>query len=158
MNLEFESKVALVTGATSGIGRSTAIAFGRQGARVVIAGRREKEGQEVVALVKEAGGEAAFVKTNVASKHAVIGLTKFAALEYATQGIRVNAVSPGGVETPMFDRFTGGAGAELHREIAAMHPVGHTGQPEEIAEAFSGCARGRRPSSQANRSPSTAAG
>lgn len=228
MNRQFESKVALVTGATSGIGRATAIAFGRQGARVVLAGRREKEGQEVVALVKKAGGEAAFVKTNVASetevaalvaelmstygrldvafnnagvedqpasiheqtvenyhrvmnanvlgvflslkheiaamlkngggaivnnssvagligfpgaaiyvasKHAVIGLTKSAALEYATQGIRVNAVSPGGVDTPMFDRFTGGAGAELHREIAAMHPVGRTGQPEEIAEA-----------------------
>jgi NAD(P)-dependent dehydrogenase (short-subunit alcohol dehydrogenase family) len=228
MNLQFENKVALVTGATSGIGRATAIAFGREGAKVVLAGRREKEGQDVVALIKKAGGEAAFARTDVtsetevaalvaksiskygrldvafnnagvedqpgsiheqtlenyhrvmnanvlgvflslkhqiaamlkngggaivnnssvaglvgfpgaaiyaASKHAVIGLTKTAALEYATQNIRVNAVSPGGIETPMFDRFTGGAGAELHRQVAAMHPIGRTGRPEEIAEA-----------------------
>ena len=229
MNLQLESKVALVTGATSGIGRAaTAIAFGREGAKVVLAGRREREGQDVAALIKKAGGEATFVRTDVASetevaalvaksvstygrldvafnnagvedqpaliheqtlenyhrvmnanvlgvflslkheiaamlkngggaivndssvaglfgfpgtaiyvasKHAVIGLIKSAALEYATHGIRVNAVSPGGIETPMFDRFTGGAGAELQPEIAAMHPVGRTGQPEEVAEA-----------------------
>jgi NAD(P)-dependent dehydrogenase (short-subunit alcohol dehydrogenase family) len=71
----------------------------------------------------------------VASKHAVIGLTKTAALEYATQGIRVNAVSPGGIETPMFDRFTDAIGTGAHDQIAALHPIGRTGRPEEIAEA-----------------------
>src|SRR6266478_2715337 len=71
----------------------------------------------------------------VASKHAVLGLTKSTALEYATQGIRINAVSPGGIETPMFDRFAGGAGTEAPAQIAAMHPIGRTGRPEEIAAA-----------------------
>jgi short-subunit dehydrogenase len=65
----------------------------------------------------------------------VIGLTKTAALEYATEGIRVNAVSPGGIETPMFDRFTGGSGTDAHRQVTSMHPIGRTGRPEEIAEA-----------------------
>jgi NAD(P)-dependent dehydrogenase (short-subunit alcohol dehydrogenase family) len=71
----------------------------------------------------------------VASKHAVLGLTKAAALEYATQGIRVNAVSPGAIETPMFDRFAGRLGADAHHQIAAMHPMGRTGYPREIADA-----------------------
>jgi NAD(P)-dependent dehydrogenase (short-subunit alcohol dehydrogenase family) len=71
----------------------------------------------------------------VASKHAVLGLTKTAALEYARQGIRVNAVAPGAIETPMLQRFTGGPGTEFFNQLAAMHPVGRLGRPEEIAEA-----------------------
>jgi NAD(P)-dependent dehydrogenase (short-subunit alcohol dehydrogenase family) len=225
----FTNKVALVTGGTSGIGSATALAFAREGAKVVVSGRREKEGNEIVSLIKKNGGEGMFIKTDVsseadvaalvaktlsaygrldaafnnagiegetgkqtheqsvenyravmdinvlgvliamkhevsamlknsggaivnnssvggligfpgvgvyiASKHAVIGLTKTAALEYATEGIRVNAVSPGGIETPMFDRFTGGIGTDAHRQVTAMHPIGRTGRPEEIAEA-----------------------
>jgi NAD(P)-dependent dehydrogenase (short-subunit alcohol dehydrogenase family) len=225
----FSNKVALVTGGTSGIGSATAIAFAREGAKVVVSGRREKEGSEVVSLIKRSGGEGTFIKADVsseadvsaliaqtlsvygrldaafnnagiegdvgkptheqsvenyravmdinvlgvllamkhevsamlkngggaivnsssvgglvgfpgvgvyvASKHAVIGLTKTAALEYATQGIRVNAVSPGGIETPMFDRFTAAIGSDAHDQMAAMHPIGRTGRPEEIAES-----------------------
>ena len=225
----FTNKVALVTGGTSGIGSATALAFAREGAKVVVSGRREKEGNGIVSLIKKNGGEGMFIKTDVsseadvaalvaktfsaygqldaafnnagiegevgkqtheqsvenyravmdinvlgvllamkhevsamlkngggaivnnssvgglvgfpgvgvyvASKHAVIGLTKTAALEYATQGIRVNAVSPGGIETPMFDRFTEAIGTEAHDQIAALHPIGRTGRPEEIAEA-----------------------
>src|SRR2546423_14261883 len=199
----FKDKVALVTGAASGIGRAAASAFAREGAKVVVSGRRETEGNETVALIKKAGGEATFVKTDIsleaevaalvnktvstygrldaafnnagvegklapiheqtvenyqqimnanvlgvmlsmkheitamlkngggtivnnssvgglvgfpgagvyaASKHAVLGLTRSAALEYARQAIRINALFPGGIETAMFDRFTGGAG------------------------------------------------
>jgi NAD(P)-dependent dehydrogenase (short-subunit alcohol dehydrogenase family) len=225
----FTNKVALVTGGTSGIGSATALAFAREGAKVVVSGRREKEGNEIVSLIKKNGGEGMFIKTDVsseadvaalvtktlsaygrldaafnnagiegetgkqtheqsvenyravmdinvlgvllamkhevsamlkngggaivnnssvggligfpgvgvyvASKHAVIGLTKTAALEYATEGIRVNAISPGGIETPMFDRFTGGIGTDAHHQVTAMHPIGRTGRPEEIAEA-----------------------
>lgn len=218
----FTNKVALVTGGTSGIGSATALAFAREGAEVVVSGRREKEGNEIVSLIKKNGGEGMFIKTDVsseadvaalvtktlsaygrldaafnnagiegetgkqtheksvenyravmdinvlgvllamkhevsamlkngggaivnnssvggligfpgvgvyvASKHGVIGLTKTAALEYATEGIRVNAISPGGIETPMFDRFTGGIGTDAHHQVTAMHPIGRTGR------------------------------
>jgi NAD(P)-dependent dehydrogenase (short-subunit alcohol dehydrogenase family) len=75
------------------------------------------------------------VSVYVASKHAVLGLTKTAALEYAKQGIRVNAVSPGGIETPMLNRFTGGPGTDFFNQLAGMHPIGRLGRPEEMAEA-----------------------
>lgn len=66
-----------------------------------------------------------------ASKHAIIGLTKSAALDYAKQNIRVNAVLPGNIATPMMDRFTGG---DIQKAID-LEPVGRLGKPEEIAEA-----------------------
>lgn len=221
------SKVALVTGGTSGIGAATAHAFATEGARVVITGRREREGAAVVDSIKKNGGEALFVRTDVtresdvaamvqatlksfgrldyafnnagiegtagvptheqtienytalmntnvlgvllsmkheipamlktgggaivncssvaghiglagfgvyvATKHAVLGLTKCAALEYATQGIRVNAVSPGGVATDMLDRLAGQAGADVVASIRSLHPMGRIGRSEEIA-------------------------
>ncbi len=219
-------KVAIVTGGSSGIGRASAIAFAREGAKVVIASRREDQGEETVRLVKEAGSDGFFVKTDVAkaedvkamvektvqqygrldyafnnagieevptplvdqteetfdqivninikgvwlsmkyqipqmlkngggaivntssvggligvpgvpiyvaSKHAVLGLTKSAALEYAKQGIRINAVSPGGIETEMFDRFA--SDPQFREQMEAAHPVGRVGKPEEIASA-----------------------
>lgn len=69
----------------------------------------------------------------IASKHAVLGLTKSAALETAKAGIRVNAVSPGGIETEMFDRFTGGS-TDAKAWMASMHPVGRMGHADEIAK------------------------
>jgi len=69
-----------------------------------------------------------------ASKHGVVGLTRTVALEYAKTGIRINAVCPGVIKTPMIDRFTHGD-PEAEKGMMAMEPVGRLGKPEEIAEA-----------------------
>lgn len=69
----------------------------------------------------------------VAAKHGVVGLTKTAAIEYAARGIRVNAVCPGFIETPMIERGLSAAPPEVLRMIARLHPVGRLGRPEEIA-------------------------
>ncbi len=71
----------------------------------------------------------------IASKHAVEGLTKSAALEYAQQGVRVNAVAPGGIATDMIDRFAGPYGSEMRDGLAQMHPLGRLGTLDEIAAA-----------------------
>jgi NAD(P)-dependent dehydrogenase (short-subunit alcohol dehydrogenase family) len=224
---EFQGKVALVTGGTSGIGRAAAIAYAREGANVVVAGRRVTEGEETVRLVRAQGREAVFVPTDVArevhvknligrtleqfgrldfafnnagveqaptpfleqtvetfdqvmdvnvkgvwlsmkyeipamlktgggsivntssglgvigmpgieiyvaSKHAVIGLTKSAALEFGKQGIRVNAVLPAAIDTDMFQRFAGEK-LEFRAQVTALHPIGRIGTSEEIADA-----------------------
>ncbi|MDN3690165.1 SDR family oxidoreductase [Cyclobacterium jeungdonense] len=70
----------------------------------------------------------------VASKHAVIGLTKNAALEYGKMGIRVNVVCPGVIKTPMIDRFTGKS-KEVEKQFESMEPIGRLGEPEEVADA-----------------------
>ena len=69
-----------------------------------------------------------------ASKHAVIGLTKSAALEYAASGVRINAVCPGSTRTPMIDEITGGE-PKMESQIASNQPVRRMGSPEEIAAA-----------------------
>jgi NAD(P)-dependent dehydrogenase (short-subunit alcohol dehydrogenase family) len=224
---EFEDKVALVTGGGSGIGRATALAFAREGAKVVIGNRNVQRGEETVAMIRKAGGEASFKRTDVlvtkdiealvehavkeyggldlafnnagvegdvapiteqteanydavmdvnvkgvwlsmkyeipqmlkrgggaivncssvagligfpnmapyfASKHAVIGLTKVAALEYSAQGIRINAVNPAVIDTEMVDRIAEGFGMKKE-ELVQFHPIGRLGRAEEIAEA-----------------------
>jgi NAD(P)-dependent dehydrogenase (short-subunit alcohol dehydrogenase family) len=68
------------------------------------------------------------------SKHAVIGLTKTAALEYSAQGIRINAVNPGLIETEMADRLAAGVDMKKH-DLAALHPIGRIGQVDEVADA-----------------------
>ncbi len=71
----------------------------------------------------------------VASKHAVEGLTKAAALEAVAQGVRINAVAPAVIDTDMVDRFAGPKGSEAREGLAAMHPIGRTGKPDEVAAA-----------------------
>jgi NAD(P)-dependent dehydrogenase (short-subunit alcohol dehydrogenase family) len=68
----------------------------------------------------------------VASKHAVVGMTKTAALEYAKQGIRVNAICPGVIHTEMIDRVTG-RNPEVEKQFVGLEPMGRMGTPEEIA-------------------------
>ncbi|MEW4563340.1 glucose 1-dehydrogenase [Bremerella sp. JC770] len=71
----------------------------------------------------------------IASKHAVEGATKTAALEYAQQGIRINAVAPGGTATDMIDRFAGKEGAENREALAQQHPMNRLATSQEIAHA-----------------------
>jgi NAD(P)-dependent dehydrogenase (short-subunit alcohol dehydrogenase family) len=70
----------------------------------------------------------------VASKHGVVGLTRAAALEYASQGLRVNAICPGSTRTPMLEGFMGGD-EQVERMMTRAVPLGRLGRPEEIAEA-----------------------
>jgi NAD(P)-dependent dehydrogenase (short-subunit alcohol dehydrogenase family) len=69
-----------------------------------------------------------------ASKHGILGLTKSAALEYTTQGVRINAVCPGVIQTAMIERFTGGS-SEAAAQLIAQEPMGRMGTPEEVADA-----------------------
>jgi NAD(P)-dependent dehydrogenase (short-subunit alcohol dehydrogenase family) len=220
--------VVLVTGALTGIGRATAIAFAREGNRIVVSGRREEAGQALAAELRALGAEAEFVRADVrfeaevrnvvertverfgridvavnnagtegqlapiveqssanyedtfaanvlgtllsvkhemramlaqgsgsiinlssiagqvgmagasvyaASKHAVEGLTKSAALEGAAAGVRVNAVAPGPVATGMLDRFVGGS-EESKAGFLATIPARRAAAPDEIAQTI----------------------
>jgi NAD(P)-dependent dehydrogenase (short-subunit alcohol dehydrogenase family) len=101
---------------------------------------------EIPLILKQGGG--AIVNTSsgagvigikgspayTAAKHGVIGLTRAAALDYAAQNLRINAVCPGYIETPMMERFTGGT-AEGRARVISEEPIGRMGRPEEIASA-----------------------
>jgi NAD(P)-dependent dehydrogenase (short-subunit alcohol dehydrogenase family) len=101
-----------------------------------------------IPLILKHGGGGAIINTSsgagvigikgspayTAAKHGVIGLTKAAALDYAAQNVRINAVCPGYIETPMMDRFTGGT-REGRAKVVAEEPVGRMGKPEEVAAA-----------------------
>jgi NAD(P)-dependent dehydrogenase (short-subunit alcohol dehydrogenase family) len=219
--------VVMITGALTGIGRATALAFAQQGAKVVVSGRRDDAGEALAAELRAAGAETEFIRADVrhegdvknlvdqtvarfgrldvavnnagtegkpgrvtehsaesyaatfdtnvlgvllsmkhelrvmqaqgsgsivnlsstmghrgapgaslytASKHAVEGLTKSAALEAAAFGVRVNAVAPGPIETAMLDRFTGDA--DRKAGLVAGVPLKRAGQPQEIADAI----------------------
>jgi NAD(P)-dependent dehydrogenase (short-subunit alcohol dehydrogenase family) len=228
--------VVLITGALTGIGRATALAFAREGARLVVSGRRDDAGLSLATELRGLGAEAEFIKADVrvdedvrnlvdrtvarfgrldvavnnagtegqpgalteqtaesyaatfgtnvlgtvlslkhelrvmqaqksgsvinissaygkigaayasiyvASKHAVEGLTKAAALEVVDYGIRVNAVAPGPVETGMLERFTGTA--ENKAGLLSSVPAKRAGRPEEIAQTILFLASDRAP-------------
>ncbi|MGK7905136.1 MAG: SDR family oxidoreductase [Hormoscilla sp.] len=97
---EFENKVAVVTGGSSGIGRETAIAFAELGAKVVIASRRQKESEETVKLVQEAGSEAIFVQTDVSQALSVENLISQAVETYGRIDYAFNNAGTEGIVGP----------------------------------------------------------
>jgi len=101
MTRDLEGKVALVTGGTSGIGRETAILFAKAGAKVVVAGRREAEGQETVELVQAAGGDGLFVKADVSKASEVEALIKKTAEKFSRLDIAFNNAGTEGVWVPI---------------------------------------------------------
>ena len=192
-----KDKVALVTGASSGIGRAIALAWAREGAKVVVSDVNAQGGEETAALVRAAGGDALFVACDVGSaadcealvnravahygrldvacnnagiggpqaptadypldgwaqvisinlsgvfygmkyqiaamlKNGVLGLTKAAALEYGAQGVRINAVGPAFIHTPMISALE--QDAAVNAMLVGAHPIGRLGRPEEVAE------------------------
>jgi len=130
----FSGKVALVTGATSGIGRATALAFARAGARVVAAGRRTAEGAATVALIEAAGGEAVFVPTDVREEAAVArlvsaALDRFGGLDCAFNNAGSIALAPLAEASdadyrPLLDTNVEGVFLCLKHEIGAMRRRG----------------------------------
>jgi len=93
----FAGKVVLVTGGSSGIGRATAIKFGERGARVVVAARREKEGNETVDMIRKAGGEATFVRTDVRIAAQVENMVQQTVEKYGRLDIAFNNAGVGGI-------------------------------------------------------------
>lgn len=94
----------------------------------------EAGGGAIVNMSSSAGRVGfAQIPAYTASKHGVIGLTKAAALEYATENLRVNAVCPGVIDTAMVDRYTGGD-EEAREQLLAAQPIGRLGRPQEIAD------------------------
>ena len=101
MTTGLEGKVALVTGGTSGIGRETAVLFAKAGAQVVVAGRREAEGQQTIELVRAAGGDGRFVKTDVAKASEVEKLIGGAVEKFGRLDIAFNNAGIEGVWVPI---------------------------------------------------------
>ena len=101
MGISLDGKVAVVTGGTSGIGRDTAVLFAEAGAKVVVAGRREAEGEESVAAIRAKGGEALFVRTDVSKAADVDALIKAAIAQYGQLDIAFNNAGTEGKWVPI---------------------------------------------------------
>ena len=99
----FANKVALITGGTSGIGRATALAFAREGAKVVVSGRRVEEGEETVRQVKAAGGEGIFVKTDVTKEADMKNLVEVAVRTYGRLDVAFNNAGVEGALAPVVE-------------------------------------------------------
>src|SRR5271170_3774953 len=103
MSNTFQNKVVLVTGGTSGIGRATAIAFAREGAKVVVSGRRKAEGAETVTLVEKAGGRGLFVPSDVSDEAQVKSLVDAVVKEFGRLNIAFNNAGIEGTLSPLVD-------------------------------------------------------
>jgi NAD(P)-dependent dehydrogenase (short-subunit alcohol dehydrogenase family) len=136
MSSRFEGKTAIVTGSTSGIGRAVALALGREGAQVVVSGRRAEKGEAVVADIRAAGGKAIFVRTDVGSMESVANLVAQTLRAYGELHLAFNnAGIPGDVLTPAAEQSEASWDAVLEinlkgvwrcmkHEIPAMLKVG----------------------------------
>jgi NAD(P)-dependent dehydrogenase (short-subunit alcohol dehydrogenase family) len=131
MSTPFTGKVALITGGTAGIGRATAVAFAERGANVVVAGRREAEGAETIALIQKAGGNALFVRTDVSVESEIAGLVArtqehFGRLDFVFNNAGVGGEGRGGISATgeIYDRImninTRGVFFSMKHQIPAM--------------------------------------
>ena len=135
MTPSFQNKVVLITGATSGIGRTTALAFAAAGAKVVLSGRRQTEGDAVVVEIKSAGGTAAFLRTDVTDETQVAALVDFTLKTYGRLDVAFNNAGTEGDLSPVtalqvanyrqtFDVNVLGTLLALKHEIPAMLKTG----------------------------------
>jgi len=133
---DLEGISALVTGASSGIGRAAAEELGRHGAEVIVHGRDVARGSAVVDTITAEGGKARFVAADLtdpnqldggATKATLAAMTRAWAAEFSPSGVRVNAIAAGPVLTP-------GAAPERIEALGAMTPLSRAAQPSEIAE------------------------
>ena len=131
MDKRFTGKVALITGGTTGIGRVTAVAFAERGANVVVAGRRETEGAETVALIEKSGGNGLFVRTDVSVESEIAALVArtqehFGRLDFAFNNAGVGGEGQGGISATeeIYDRImninTRGVFFSMKHQIPAM--------------------------------------
>ena len=104
MTAELQGRVAIVTGGTSGIGRDTAVLFAKAGAKVVVAGRREAEGKETIDLIRAAGGEALFVKTDVSQAAEVAALVQKTVEKFGRLDIAFNNAGIEGAWIPITEQ------------------------------------------------------
>src|SRR5580698_10286649 len=101
MTPELDGKVGIVTGGTSGIGRETAVLFAKAGAKVVVAGRREREGEETVEMVRAAGGDGLFVKTDVSKASEVEALIQKTVEKFGRLDVAFNNAGIEGTWAPI---------------------------------------------------------
>ena len=120
-----KDKVALVTGATSGIGREAAILFASEGAKVVLAGRRKDEGEEVAALIRKAGGTAKFIQTDVSKADQVERLVNETVAAFGTLNVAFNNA---GIEGKFGASLLEQTEDAFDQVIADSQRIGHDGE------------------------------